>query len=163
MIKCLSLWQPWATLMAIGAKRIETRSWSTHYRGWLAIHAAKAWSRDLRQLVDHIPSFARALGTIEQRGGSITRQLPGGPLIPLSFGAIVALVHLTDCVESTADNCPPGAEACFGDYTPGRFQWRTDRVIDLGHEAIATAGARGLFTLPFDIERRLARRIEAAR
>jgi len=25
-IKCLSLWQPWATLMAIGAKRIETRS-----------------------------------------------------------------------------------------------------------------------------------------
>lgn len=29
----ISLWQPWATLMAIGAKTIETRSWSTRHRG----------------------------------------------------------------------------------------------------------------------------------
>lgn len=28
-MKLLSLWEPWATLMAIGAKRIETRSWQT--------------------------------------------------------------------------------------------------------------------------------------
>lgn len=26
--------QPWATLVAIGAKRIETRSWSTTYRAF---------------------------------------------------------------------------------------------------------------------------------
>ena len=38
-IKLISLWEPWATLMAIGAKRIETRSWRTPYRGWLAIQA----------------------------------------------------------------------------------------------------------------------------
>jgi hypothetical protein len=40
-MKVLSLTQPWATLAAIGAKKIETRSWSTAYRGPLAIHAAK--------------------------------------------------------------------------------------------------------------------------
>lgn len=40
-MKALSLWQPWASLVAIGAKTIETRSWSTSYRGPLAIHAAK--------------------------------------------------------------------------------------------------------------------------
>jgi len=32
-MKCLSIIQPYATLIAIGAKRIETRSWSTPYRG----------------------------------------------------------------------------------------------------------------------------------
>lgn len=39
-MKALTLWQPWASLIAVGAKTIETRSWSTTYRGPLAIHAA---------------------------------------------------------------------------------------------------------------------------
>lgn len=39
--RCISLWQPWATLIAIGEKKIETRSWNPYYRGWMAIHAAK--------------------------------------------------------------------------------------------------------------------------
>lgn len=38
--KMLTLWQPWASLIAVGEKWIETRSWSTPYRGALAIHAA---------------------------------------------------------------------------------------------------------------------------
>jgi hypothetical protein len=38
--RVLSLWQPWASLVALGVKTIETRSWSTKYRGPLAIHAA---------------------------------------------------------------------------------------------------------------------------
>ena len=42
-MKALTLTQPWASLVAIGAKRIETRSWSTPYRGLLAIHAAKGF------------------------------------------------------------------------------------------------------------------------
>ena len=41
-MKALTLHQPWATLVAVGEKRIETRSWSTDYRGPLAIHAGKA-------------------------------------------------------------------------------------------------------------------------
>ena len=44
--RCLSLIQPWATLVAIGAKKVETRSWKTPYRGWLAIHASKAFPKD---------------------------------------------------------------------------------------------------------------------
>ncbi len=38
-MKALSLWQPWASLIALGVKTIETRSWATNYRGPLAIHA----------------------------------------------------------------------------------------------------------------------------
>lgn len=48
-MKALTLYQPWAQLVALGVKSIETRSWSTSYRGPLAIHAAlttKPW-RDL--------------------------------------------------------------------------------------------------------------------
>ena len=39
--RTLSLWQPWASMIAVGLKRHETRSWETSYRGLLAIHAAK--------------------------------------------------------------------------------------------------------------------------
>ncbi len=48
-MKTLTLTQPWAQLIAIGAKRIETRSWGTKYRGPIAIHAAKGfpkWARE---------------------------------------------------------------------------------------------------------------------
>src|SRR5271166_4355910 len=47
-MKALTLTQPWATLVAIKAKRIETRSWRTSYRGPFAIHAGKSfpeWAR----------------------------------------------------------------------------------------------------------------------
>lgn len=40
-MKALTVTEPWATLIAIGAKRIETRSWPTDYRGPVAIHASK--------------------------------------------------------------------------------------------------------------------------
>ena len=41
MMKTLTFLQPWATLVALEAKRIETRSWRTSYRWPLAIHASK--------------------------------------------------------------------------------------------------------------------------
>lgn len=41
VMKALTLTQPWASLVALGVKSIETRSWATNYRGPIAIHAAK--------------------------------------------------------------------------------------------------------------------------
>lgn len=43
-MKALSLWEPWATLIALGVKRIETRSWpapSSLLGERFAVHAAK--------------------------------------------------------------------------------------------------------------------------
>ena len=34
---CLSMHQPWASLLVHGIKRIEGRSWKTEHRGWLWI------------------------------------------------------------------------------------------------------------------------------
>lgn len=36
----LSIRQPWASLIAMGAKTVEVRSWSTPHRGPLLIHAS---------------------------------------------------------------------------------------------------------------------------
>jgi hypothetical protein len=40
-MKCLSVRQPWAGMIARGEKTIETRTWSTSYRGPLLIAASK--------------------------------------------------------------------------------------------------------------------------
>lgn len=40
-MKCLSLNQPYADLLASGKKKIEVRKWNTKFRGEFLIHAAK--------------------------------------------------------------------------------------------------------------------------
>ncbi len=45
-LKCLSVWQPWAHLLASGVKDIENREWSTSYRGPVLIHAGARLDRD---------------------------------------------------------------------------------------------------------------------
>lgn len=41
-MKAITILQPWAALIACGAKKIETRSWYTDHRGQIAIHAGKS-------------------------------------------------------------------------------------------------------------------------
>lgn len=40
-MKCLSVKQPWANLIASGEKTIETRTWATAYRGELLVVSSK--------------------------------------------------------------------------------------------------------------------------
>ncbi len=89
-MKALSLTQPWASLVAIGAKNIETRSWSTGYRGWLAIHASKAFPGGARALCFEEP-FYSAL----HKAGLADITVPGLLGVErLPQGAIVAVVNL---------------------------------------------------------------------
>ncbi|CAM9945696.1 unnamed protein product, partial [Choristocarpus tenellus] len=37
---CITLHQPWASLLVMGIKRVEGRSWGTSHRGNLWVHAA---------------------------------------------------------------------------------------------------------------------------
>lgn len=39
-MKALSIKQPWASLIAHGIKDIENRTWRTHFRGKIYIHAS---------------------------------------------------------------------------------------------------------------------------
>ena len=59
-VHCLTMTDPRGTLVALGAKRIETRSWLTPYRGPLAIHIAKTLPPEAAACCDTSP-FSQAL------------------------------------------------------------------------------------------------------
>ena len=132
-MKALSLTQPWATLVAIGAKRIETRSWPTPYRGPLAIHAAKNFPRDCKELC-LVPPFRAAL----VRGG-IHR------ISDLPLGSIIATCTLFDCQKTDFLASQIGIEeADFGNYAFGRFGFLLRDVAPL-EIPITVKGALGLW------------------
>lgn len=140
-MKALSLLQPWATLVAIGAKKIETRSWKTDYRGPVAIHASTRTSR-LQRLLALSRPFVDAL-------------LDAGVILPddepdIPVGAILCVCDLVDVTPITADNAPPEPERSFGDYTPGRYAWHLANVRVLP-EPIPAKGRLGLWTPPPDV------------
>lgn len=142
-MKALSLTQPWATLIAVGAKTIETRSWSTPYRGPLAIHASKAMPPDCRAF-----AYADPAGQVLNDAGILL----GGDCAALPRGAIIATARLLDVVgtNDVMDDVMELAcehELAFGDYTPGRFAWILTDVVALP-EPIPCKGALGLWTVP---------------
>lgn len=51
-IKALSFRQPWATLVVEGRKTMDMRTWTTHYRGPLAIYASLEVEKDACKLHD---------------------------------------------------------------------------------------------------------------
>jgi hypothetical protein len=115
-MKVISIIQPWATLIAIGEKNFETRSWSTKYRGPIAIHASKK--------IDKTVCKSEPFRSVLEAYGYTEKELP--------TGMIIATAHLTECfkVEKDCgdyavitDGFIAGNEYKFGDYTPGRFAW----------------------------------------
>lgn len=144
-MKALTLTQPWATLVAIGAKRVETRSWRTDYRGPIAIHAAKTFPRWARDLCGTQP-FAFALQHVH---------LSGLPAPGDSLGMVLCICDLWACkpVEYVAPVLT-AFERDFGDYTEGRYAWglRIIRVLD---QPVAAKGALGLWEWVPPVEVRL--------
>lgn len=119
-IKAITLWEPWATLMAYGLKEIETRSWYTKHRGPLAIHAAKRWHDD--------QEF-----TIRRR----------------DYADLLAVVDLVGCWQTEALKprlmaAGKSAELAFGNYAPQRYGFYCQNVRRL-KKPLALKGAQGLF------------------
>jgi hypothetical protein len=128
-MKALSLTQPWASLMALGHKHYETRSWWTSHRGTLAIQAAKGF-----------PGWAQEFAAEELALGRLTSPLPRG--------AIVAIVRVVDVLRTEDAELEVSAlERHLGDYSPGRYAWKTELLWAL-REPIACAGAQGIWTVP---------------
>ena len=102
--KALTIAQPWATLVAIGAKQIETRSWQTNYRGDIAIHAGKGLvaSGGRSGLIElcNTMHFQQAL----YKGGFITHghcDFDALPTAKMEFGSIIAIAELHDIRPTT--------------------------------------------------------------
>lgn len=162
-MKALSLTQPWATLVAIGAKRIETRSWATTYRGPLAIHAAKGLASvgGKSGYVEFCTANEYVYAALEH-AGLVPFTWNQDALFALPFGAIVATCRLVDCVPTTHIMKAFGAygptdasggrtlwqltdqELTFGDYTSGRWAWLLADIKALP-EPVPCKGALGLW------------------
>ena len=126
-MKAITIIQPFASLIAVGAKTFETRSWrgsSSLLGERIAIHAGMkfddlSWApADLRAEVRY------ALGDRWQR--SVPR------------GAIVATATLADYVltDRAGAQYP---ERIFGDWGPGRWAWR---LIDVVAEEVPNVRGR---------------------
>lgn len=150
-MKVLSILQPWASLIVMGPKRIETRSWATKYRGPLLIHASARWSGKQNSICcdyrgDNV--FYPALTAAGFTGGR------SGHKCGLPLGSIIGQVNLVDVVptshilhnmdlEKSAARASVHEEA-FGDYSPGRYGWLLSDPI-IFDKPIPAKGRLGLW------------------
>lgn len=149
-MKAISLWQPWATLIAIGAKRIETRHWPTNYRGPLAIHAAKRRPREFDLMCLEEGPIREAL----LRSGNLVVNDDKTESLSFYHGVVVAICRLSDCIQTLAcggskalladHRIVAGDEVHFGNYTPGRFAWILEEIEAL-ERPVQCKGRQGLF------------------
>lgn len=128
MTKALSLWQPWASLIAVGAKEYETRSWTTKYRGPLIIHASKTSQIDWtdRQWMSRLTN-----------AGIDIKNLPQGAALCLCN--LVAIYRTEEVAPYLTEK-----ELAFGDFSPGRAAWKLE-IVRVFNKPIPGRGAQGLF------------------
>ena len=134
-MKAITLWQPWAQLVALRAKRFETRCWKTHYRGPLAIHAALEFSAESRALCCREPFSTALLGNED-----------------LPLGCVIAICDLAAVFPTSPDKdalfAPvqhwPQSDLPFGDFSPGRYAWQLENVRAL-EVPIPARGAQGFW------------------
>ena len=140
-IKALSLWQPWASLIAMGAKKYETRSWSTNYRGPLLICAAKGGlcTGAILELIEKELMIRKALEPLLPPG--CKNPIPYDYRWGMVWGAAVAVVDLVDCFYNLTD--PGYPEIKFGDFSYGRYAWRLSNVRRV--KPFTVRGHQGLF------------------
>jgi hypothetical protein len=139
-VKAVSLWQPWAYLWVSGIKIHETRSWPTSHRGWIAVHAARKHADVPAEVEDIMASIF----------GHTWRSC-------LEYGTVVGAVRITDCLptEQVYPRRPSilndARDYMCGDFTPGRFAWRSASVYKCiaPHEPII--GRQRIFNVPDEV------------
>lgn len=141
-IKALSLWQPWASLIALGAKRYETRSWVTSYRGPLLICASKKWSAEIEDLL-LVEPFKSALNDLIQTDGIRTGVAVCVAELVDTFEMCDGYMRRTGTNDEIAYEYPDGNEKAFGLWVPGRFAWKLENIRTFN--PFAVTGRQGLF------------------
>jgi len=136
-MKALTLWQPWASLVVGGFKAYETRSWTTEYRGWLAIHAAAGVPKEVREFTHpwikyHAEDFRECLKIM---GYERFEDLP--------CGAVLGLVEI-DTIYPTGTIHVSSLELAFGEWGKGRYAWHVRGIVPFD-EPMPARGRQGLW------------------
>lgn len=151
-MKVISVLQPWASLIVMGSKHIETRPRNTKYRGSLLIHASKKYTREQKKLAVQFNKFHGArLGFFDD--------LPTGQIIgKVDFidtfptdkaftgaGGIGFKTNSNVVVENELRMVLISIEEkAFGDYSPGRYGWLLSNPV-LFKTGIPINGQLGLW------------------
>ena len=152
-MKAISLLQPWASLVVMGAKKIETRSWNTKYRGELLIHASLGKDKD-----------GYHLWHSKYCWGKVT---DNKHFVELPFGAIIGKVNLLGTVKTedillmseSMISLKTGRkysiteweiELAFGDYSPGRYAWLMSEPVEF-KKPIPYKGSLSIWDYPYEI------------
>lgn len=135
-VRVISLWQPWATLVAVELKLNETRSWATNYRGPLAIHAAKYKGGENRDFYSDVLLYDRRFSAaLTSHGYYSFDRLP--------FGSVVAVGQLAGCRPTEECSDLTDTERLVGNYEPGRYAWALQSMRQIA--PIPMIGRQGLF------------------
>lgn len=150
-MRAITICQPYTHLVMRGEKRVENRTWQNSYRGPLLIHAGK--SRDWLELSDD--------GTHDE--------LYGIPLADMTFGAVVAVAELRDCVSVAR---LVGGGLHIHRHARDRWPWLASHEHTEGPycfvlaeprplpEPIAWRGAQGLWTPTAELIGRVREQLE---
>jgi hypothetical protein len=133
-MRALTLWQPWASLVASGLKRIENRPWAPP--GWMlnqrfAIHAGMKYDRESAVT-------AEALGGNPPEKG----ECPAGAILATCRLIAVARSE-TESIKFTEDRSQ--ARWFFGPYG-----WVLDEIKEVP-EPIECRGFQGLWRIPEEL------------
>jgi hypothetical protein len=121
-IQAISLWQPYAGLVAAGLKTIETRPRRTHHRGPLVICSTqKVDEESWMRLLPLIPEHVREVCALR--------------------GQALAVVDVQDCRPLM-----PEDEPASWFYAPGRYAWPLANIRRV--RPFAVRGAQGFFYIP---------------
>lgn len=95
-MKALSIRQPWASLIAMGIKDVENRTWKTNYRGEFLIHASKTFDR---QGMIYLLNNEEIYGVSTSTFSTMPR------------GGIIGKAEIVDCVRDS--NSLWAEDCCF--------------------------------------------------
>jgi hypothetical protein len=126
-MRAITLWQPYASLIAAGVKHYETRGWKPPQAmigKRIAIHAALRDADDLLKGAKRLPSevvevignalLSAGFGEVEALEN--WNRLPRGAVVAT---AIIDIVHRAEDIRSTLS----AEELAVGDWDDGRFGW----------------------------------------
>src|SRR4051812_2897185 len=112
----ISVRQPFASLILLGHKQIETRNWPTDYRGRIAVHA----SRQIDNL-ERVTAYRDEIRPLLKAAGFHS-------LAAMPKGCLLGTVEITDCVPK--DQClnderfrPNSVKALCGDWLTEGYAW----------------------------------------
>ena len=177
-MKAISLWQPWASLIACGAKPYETRSWSPPREligQTIAIHAAKKIDKGAAEMAEELMygqhkdgGFALADKISATMSRSPDRLMGLFGLAPMPIGCVVctakldAAFQLGDEAEGAARPAAKVVRRLIGRPMPECFTVRIDDFGDYSagrwawllsdvrplNPPPAAVGRQGFFDLP---------------